>query len=145
MYIIHHIYCFQIWKNKTKYPGINTFKWVPSASRSVVSDSLRSCGLCSPWNPQAGILEWGAFPFSRGSSQPRDQNQVSHVAEILYQLSHQESPTIPEWVVYPFSTGSSGPRNRTGVSCIAGGFFTNWAIREVKMSTNQSVKIRWRF
>ena len=22
------------------------------------------------------------------------------------------------------------PRNRTGVSCIAGGFFTNWAIRE---------------
>ena len=26
---------------------------------------------------QAGILEWGAFPFSRGSSQPRDRTQVS--------------------------------------------------------------------
>ena len=25
---------------------------------------------------------------------------------------------------------SSWPRNQTGVSCIAGGFFTNWAIRE---------------
>ena len=29
---------------------------------------------------QARTLEWVAFPFSRGSSQPRDQTQVSHVA-----------------------------------------------------------------
>ena len=29
---------------------------------------------------QAKILEWVAFPFSRGSSQPRDQSQVSHTA-----------------------------------------------------------------
>ena len=29
---------------------------------------------------QARILEWVAFPFSRGSSQPRDQIQVSHIA-----------------------------------------------------------------
>ena len=28
---------------------------------------------------QARILEWVAFPFSRGSSQPRDQTQVSHI------------------------------------------------------------------
>ena len=28
---------------------------------------------------QARILEWGAIPFSRGSSQPRDQTQVSHI------------------------------------------------------------------
>ena len=35
-----------------------------------------------------------------------------------------------EWVAYPFSRGSSQPRNWTGVSCIAGGFFTNWAMRE---------------
>ena len=26
------------------------------------------------------LLEWVAFPFSRGSSQPRDQTQVSHIA-----------------------------------------------------------------
>ena len=30
--------------------------------------------------PQARILEWVAFPFSRGSSQPKDQTQVSHIA-----------------------------------------------------------------
>ena len=41
---------------------------------------------------QARILEWVAMPSSRGSSQPRDQSQVSH---------------------------------------IVGGFFTNWATREV--------------
>ena len=29
---------------------------------------------------QAGILEWVAFLFSRGSSQPRDRNQVSLIA-----------------------------------------------------------------
>ena len=29
---------------------------------------------------QARILEWVTFPFSGGSSQPRDQTQVSHIA-----------------------------------------------------------------
>ena len=37
---------------------------------------------------------------------------------------------ILEWVAYPFSRGSSWPRNEPRVSCIAGGFFTNWAIRK---------------
>ena len=36
---------------------------------------------------QARILEWVAFPFSRGSSQP-----LPHCRWILYQLSHEESP-----------------------------------------------------
>ena len=38
---------------------------------------------------QARILGWVAFPFSRGSSQLRDQTQVSHCRQILYQLSHK--------------------------------------------------------
>ena len=29
---------------------------------------------------QARVLEWVTFPFSRGSSQPRDQTQVSRIA-----------------------------------------------------------------
>ena len=29
---------------------------------------------------QARILEWAAFSFSRGSSQPRDRTQVSRIA-----------------------------------------------------------------
>ena len=102
-----------------------------SESHSVVSSSSWPHGLYSPWILQARILEWVAFPFSRGSSQPRDWTQVSpHCRRILYQLSHKGSPRVLEWVAYPFSRVSSRPRNWTGVSCIAGGFFTNWAIRE---------------
>ena len=77
---------------------------------------------------QARILEWEAFPFSRGSSQPRDQTQISRVAgRFFYQLSHQVSPRILELAAYPFFSGSSWPNNWTGISCIAGGFFTSWA------------------
>ena len=48
---------------------------------------------------------------------------------------HQVSQArILEWVAIPFSRGSSQPRDRTGVSCIAGGFFTVWATREVQES-----------
>ena len=53
--------------------------------------TLRPQGLHSPWDSPARTLQWVAFPFSRGASQPGGQ---------------------------------------TRVSCIAGGFLTNWAIRE---------------
>ena len=39
-------------------------------------------------------------------------------------------PRTLEWVAIPFSRRSSQPRDRTHVSCIAGRFFTIWAIRE---------------
>jgi len=39
---------------------------------------------------QARILEWVAMLFFRGSSQPRDQTQVSCIAGgFFYHLSHQ--------------------------------------------------------
>ena len=40
---------------------------------------------------QARILEWVAISFSRRSSQPRDQTQVSHITGRCYRLSHQGS------------------------------------------------------
>ena len=45
-------------------------------------------------------------------------------------LKTEASPRTLEWVAYAFSSRSSPPRNWTRVSCIAGGFFTNWALRE---------------
>ena len=51
----------------------------------------------TPWTIGHGILlakilEWVAFPFSKGSSQPRDRTQVyPHCRWILYQLSHKGS------------------------------------------------------
>ena len=42
-------------------------------SCSVVLDSLRLRGLYSPWSsPGQNTGGWLPFPFSRGSSQPRD-------------------------------------------------------------------------
>ena len=49
-------------------------------SRSVMSDSLRPMDYIVHGILQARILEWVALPFFRGSSQPRDQTQVSHIA-----------------------------------------------------------------
>ena len=46
---------------------------------------------------QARILEWVAFPFSRGSSQSRTQTGVSclHCRRILYQLSYEVARSLP--------------------------------------------------
>ena len=41
---------------------------------------------------------------------------------------------MQEWVAFPFSRGFSQSRDRRQVSCIAGRFFTNWAIREALIS-----------
>ena len=66
----------------------------------------------------------------------------------------QGKPRILEWVAYLLSCRSSGPRNQTRVSCIAGGFFTNWAIREAcyhlyveskeKKDTNKPIDKSWK-
>ena len=52
-------------------------KW--SESCLVVSDSLWPMDY-TVYDLQARILEWVAFPFSRGSSQPRDWIQVCRIA-----------------------------------------------------------------
>ena len=76
--------------------------WVPQKRKE--SEVTQSClTLCDPTDCslpgssihgifQARVLEWVAIPFSRGSSQPRDRTQVSHIAGRLYHLSHQGSP-----------------------------------------------------
>ena len=99
-----------------------------------MSDSLRhhdSTRLLCPWESpgkNTGVdscsLPQGIFP-TQGSNPG-----LPYCRRILYQLSHQGSPRILEWVAYLLSSRSFWPRNHTGVSCIAGGFFTNWAIRE---------------
>ena len=44
---------------------------------------------------QAKLLEWVAMPSSRGSSQPRDQTQVSRIAGgFFYCLSQQGGPAL---------------------------------------------------
>ena len=73
-----HLYFYFIAK-KTLWPTYYKYHCWKSESRLVVSDSLQNHRI-----PQARILEWAAFPFSRGSSQPKDQTQVSHIASRLF-------------------------------------------------------------
>ena len=73
-----------------------------NVSPPFVSDSLQHYGLQPTRSSvhgilQARILAWVVIPFSRGSSRPRYQTQVSnpgilHCRQILYSLSHQGSP-----------------------------------------------------
>ena len=65
-----------------------------------------------------------------------------HGRWILYHLSHKGHPRILEWVAYPFSRGSSHPRNLAGVSCIAGIFFTSWAVWEAQGCYKVPEKLR---
>ena len=103
---------------------------------SVVSDfvipwTIQSMEFSRPeyWSVSVSLLQ-GIFP-TQGLNPG-----LPHCRQILYQLSHKGSPRILDWVAYPFSRGSSWLRNQTGVSYIAGGFFTNWAMREAHLSSS---------
>ena len=107
-------------------------------SRSVMSDSLQP-----PWNSSGQNTGVGSLSLLQGIFPTQGSNPgLPHCRKMLYQLSHKGSPRILEWASVfwrssasgdPFSRGSSQHRNQTGFhsqSCIAGGFFTNWAIKE---------------
>ena len=75
--ILYVITCEWNLTNKTLLRGI----------RDQIKSVTQSCPtLCDPMNYtvhgifQARILEWVAYPFSRGSSQSKDQTQVSCIA-----------------------------------------------------------------
>ena len=100
-------------------------------SHSVVSNSFRPHGLYSPWNYPGQNTGVGSLSFLQGIFPTQGLNPgLLHCRQILYQLSHKGSPRVLGWVAYSFSSRSSWPRDQTRVFCIAGGFFTNWAISE---------------
>ena len=88
-----------------------------SESHSIVSDSLLSRGLYSPWNSPGQNTGVRSLPLHQGIFPTQGSNpDLPHCRWILYELNHKGSPGILEWVVYPFSRGSSRPRNWTRVS-----------------------------
>ena len=102
-----------------------------SESCSLVSNSLRPYGLCSPRNSPGQNTGVGNLSLLQGIFPIQGLNPgFPRCGQIVYQLSHMWSPRIREWVAYPFASGSSWAWNWTRDSCVVGGFFTNWAIRE---------------
>ena len=112
-----------------------------SESHSAMSDYFVTPWLYSPQNSPGQNTGVGSLSLLQGIFPTQGLNPgLLHCRRILYQLSHKGSPRILEWVAYPFSSGSSQPRDWTRVSCIAGGFFTNWAIREALLLKNYPLK-----
>ena len=100
-----------------------------------MSDSLQPHRLHSPWNSPGQDTAVGSRSLLQGIFPTQGSNPgLPHCRQILSRLSRQGSPRILEWVASSFPSGSSRLRYRTGVSSIAGGFFTNWAIRELPSS-----------
>ena len=81
-------YCYSYWAHASWVPlcvCVCVFVWVTQSCLT-----LRDSVDCSPSGSsingilQGRILEWVAIPVSRGSSQPRDQTQVSWIAGRLF-------------------------------------------------------------
>ena len=132
--------CCIVFSNTALSQGYSNYLYIEVKVKVAQSClSLWLHGLYSPWNSPfhgqntgVGSLSLLQRIFPTQGSNPG----LPHCRQILYQLNYKGSPIILEWVAYPFSRGSSQPRNRTGVSCIAGRFFTNWAISEAWEEVN---------
>ena len=72
--------------NSQKVVLLHASSWNKSVEMVCVKVAQLCSTLCDPmdhtvhWILQARMLEWGAFPFSRGLFQPRDQTWVSLIA-----------------------------------------------------------------
>ena len=96
------------------YPPQLTLAWYGKSSKKTIKESevAQSCLiLCNPMDYclpgfsvqgifQGRILEWVAISFSRGSFQPRDWTQVSHIAGRRFSVrATREAPQIHYWLV----------------------------------------------
>ena len=63
---------------------------------------------------QARMLGWVAISFSKGTLQPRDQTQVSHIASGFLTVWATKKPWILERVAYPYSRCLPDPGIKPG-------------------------------
>ena len=69
---------------------------LPNPGIEPRSPTLQADSLSAEPQGSPRILEWVAYSFSRGSSQPRNRTWgLLHGRQILYQLSYQGSPLLP--------------------------------------------------
>ena len=87
--------CTRAWMNSVLLNCTVKYGWV-SEWVKVTQVCLT---LCNPMDYtvhgilQARKLEWVVFPVSRGSSQPRDRTQVSHIAGGFFSIKHYDTFT----------------------------------------------------
>ena len=102
-----------------------------SESHSVMSNSLRPHRLYNSWNSPGQNTGVDSFSLLQGIFPTQGLNPgLLHCRTDSLPAEPQEKPKNTGVGSLFLLLESSWPRNRTGVSCIAGGFFTNWALRE---------------
>ena len=100
---------------------------------------------------QARILEWVAVPFSRGSSQPRDRTQVSHIAgrfftswatwEALKYIKNSWNSILRKWTTQLQNTQRhfpDGPVIKTPCSECRRHEFSPWSGNWIPHATTQT-------
>jgi len=117
-----------------------------SAMKVKVKITQLCLTLCDPMDYtvlgilQARILEWAAFPFSRGSSQPGNWTQVSLIGGRFLPAEPQRKPKNTgvdslSLLQQIFPTGI-----KLGSPALQADYFTNWAIREVPLASSKRFK-----
>ena len=93
IYLSVYLSMYLIYKINLELPDYSILIWWNIEPLLMLCLVTQSClTLCDPMDCsppgssvhgilQARILEWFAMPSSRGSSQPRDRTQVSHIAD----------------------------------------------------------------
>ena len=80
---------------------------------------------------QARILKWVAFPISGDLPNPGIESRSSALKVDCLPAEPQRKPKNTGVASLSLLQGIFWPRNQTGVSCIAGGFFTSWALGDL--------------
>ena len=79
-------FCFSQYTSKGIFYSLLSVSFIIHEKKVKMKVAWSCPTLCNPMDYtihgilQARILEWVTFSFSRGSSQPRDRTQVSHIA-----------------------------------------------------------------
>ena len=116
------------------------FVW--SERHPVVSNCLWPHGLYSPWNSPDQNTVVGSLSLLQGifpnpGIEPRSPSL--QVDSLL--AEPQRKPKNTGVGSLSLLQQSSWPRDGTGVSCIAGWFFTKWAIRESRIHVSECYSI----
>ena len=96
--VIHTLKGFGVVNEENRYfLKFSCFFYDPMCvlSCSVMSNYFWPHGVYRPWSSPGQNTGVGAFPFSRGSSQPRDWTQVSHTAGRFFtSWATREAPNV---------------------------------------------------
>ena len=107
-----------------------------SESHSVKSGSLRPHTLYILWNSPNLNTGMSSLSLFQGIFPTQGLNSdLLHCRWILYHWATREGQEYRSGYPIPSPADLPNPGIELGVSCIAGGFFTNWAIREALIWT----------